>query len=148
MLNTIAAFYERAGQFDNAIAPTSRPSPSTRRTRTDFSWSPATTGRKPTRTRSLTPSQQMAYVQRGIEFTDRALAIDPNFVDSLVYKNLLLRTLATLEPSRREQLIGEADALRSRAHGSARDEVPGASDGGRQDGTPPPPPPPPPPRRS
>ena len=53
----------------------------------------------------------------GIAATDRSLALKPDYVEALTYKNLLLRMRANLEtdPFQKQQLIAEADALRSRA---------------------------------
>jgi hypothetical protein len=47
----------------------------------------------------------------------RALALNPNYIDALVYKNILLRQQANLEkdPKRQQALIKEADQLRNRA---------------------------------
>ena len=65
----------------------------------------------------LTPSQKRDYVAAGVAATDRALALDPDYLDPLTYKNILLRMQANDEPDpiRRQQLLSEADALRSRA---------------------------------
>jgi hypothetical protein len=53
----------------------------------------------------------------GVVEADRALAIVPNHVAALVYKDILLRRQArhSIDPERRRQLIAEADRLRARA---------------------------------
>jgi tetratricopeptide (TPR) repeat protein len=65
----------------------------------------------------LTDAQKREYVQRGIEAEDKALSLNPNYIDALVYKNILLRQQANLEkdPKRQQALIKEADQLRDRA---------------------------------
>jgi protein TonB len=88
---------------------------------------------------SLTPEERLDAIRKGIAAEDRALAIDPNFLSALVYKNILLRLQANLtpDPSARERLIAEADELRQTAivlRGSAGTPAP--------DGMMPPPPPP------
>jgi tetratricopeptide (TPR) repeat protein len=72
---------------------------------------------KATRDYRLPPWQKRAYVEAGIAAEDRALFLDPDYVDALVYKNVLLRMLANLEsdPGAQQRLITEANALRERA---------------------------------
>ena len=59
----------------------------------------------------------MSHIEAGIAATDRALAQKADYVDALVYKNILLRLKSNLEtdPVRRQALIAEADSLRNRA---------------------------------
>ena len=118
---------------------------------------------------SLTPQQRFEYTRAGIASTDKALQINPDYVDSLVYKNILLRMEAQQNPSNSAALIAEADALRTRAmelqrerrgvSGGVAGGVPGGVPGGVAGGVkreemafspapgqaPSPPPPPPPP---
>jgi protein TonB len=70
-----------------------------------------------TRDQSLTADERRGYIKRGLVAEDRALAADPDYVEALVYKNLLLRTQATLETDAKLQaaLLRDADALRNRA---------------------------------
>jgi TonB family protein len=93
------------------------------------------------------PVDRATYISQGIAATDRALAADPDFVDALVYKNILLRHQAATETDRARQqaLLAEADSLRNRAMElrKANPQTTFAPAGGR--GMPPPPPPPPPP---
>ena len=88
-------------------------------------------------------TERATYIQAGIAAEDRALTYNPDFVDAMVYKNVLLRHQAKDETdaARRAQLIAEADTLRNRAMelNKAR-----ASVAVRSAGVAPPPPPPPP----
>lgn len=95
---------------------------------------------------SLSESQKAEYVAQGIEAADSALALDPDYVEALIYKNLLLRTKAqaTTDLVENRRLVSEADALRSRAM-ELRAQHPQARIAGKIAGMPPPPPPPPPP---
>lgn len=65
----------------------------------------------------LLPADKYKYILNGIDATDRALALKPDYADALTYKNLLLRMRASQEtdPVLKQQLIAEADALRNRA---------------------------------
>ena len=118
---------------------------------------------------SLTPQQRFEYTRAGIAATDKALELNPDYVDALVYKNILLRMEAQQNPANSAALIAEADALRTRAlelqrarsgaRGGVAGGVPGGVPGGVAGGVarsemafspapgqaPPPPPPPPPP---
>lgn len=90
-----------------------------------------------TRGADVTPEQKLSYVLKGVEAESRALAINPDHVEALIYKNLLLRLHANLstDPSEQRRLIEEADALRARAVSLQRVNA-GIIDGG---GPPPPP---------
>ncbi len=65
----------------------------------------------------LTPAQKKEYIAKGIEATDKALKLNADYIDALIYKNILLRMQANLEPDvkKRQPLIDEADKLRNRA---------------------------------
>jgi TonB family protein len=70
-----------------------------------------------TRALGATPEEKLSYVLKGIAAEDRALAIDGNYVEALVYKNIFLRLQANLtaDPAEQKRLIDEADMLRTRA---------------------------------
>ena len=63
-----------------------------------------------------TAEEKLSYVRKGIAAEDRALAIDGNYVEALVYKNIFLRLQANLtaDPAEQKRLIDEADTLRTR----------------------------------
>jgi TonB family protein len=96
--------------------------------------------------RRLLPAEKYKYILSGIDATDRALVLKPDYVDALTYKNLLLRMRATEEtdPVLKQQLITEADTLRNRAIelNKQRSAITSSDTGVA---LPPPPPPPPPP---
>jgi len=95
---------------------------------------------------SLTPAEKLADIAKGIAAEDRSLAIDPNYLPALVYKNILLRLQAglTTDPSQRERLIAEADELRQTAIVLRGNSAPRQSFEVVPDGAVPPPPPQPP----
>ena len=101
-----------------------------------------------TRDPSLSADERRDYIARGLEAEDRALQINPDYIEALVYKNILLRTKALTEPdpAAKEALIREADGLRNRAlqlqSSRAAEPIP---EGTVVTPGPPPPPPPPPP---
>lgn len=101
-----------------------------------------------TRDTALTVDEKRTLVKRALAAEDRALAINPDYVEALVYKNILLRVQATLEDdsARRAELVRDADALRTRALELQRTRQAQAMPEGTVVNTnvPPPPPPPPP----
>jgi TonB family protein len=120
-----------------------------------------------------TTEEKRQTILKGIAAEDRALTLKPDFIDALVYKNILLRMQAILtdDPGAMNDLIKQADELRARAlvlhaagvksqvddllppparpvRGGVSGGVPGGVPSGvasRADELPPPPPPPPPP---
>ena len=63
----------------------------------------------------LTQRQRREFIELGIGQLDAALELNDEYVDALVYKNLLLREKAKVEPQNANALIAEADEYRSRA---------------------------------
>jgi TonB family protein len=146
-LTALASFYNRQGDFEKAIAaleaveqldPTDHTSPQIVAT---FYWEKAFKDHR------LLPADQLRYVMSGIAATDRALALKPDYADAMTYKNILLRMQANLEtdPVRKQQLIAEADALRTQAIALNKQRSAINSGNGAAALGPVPPPPPPPP---
>jgi TonB family protein len=143
---TLSGFYNRQGQFDKTMQtleeaermdPTD---PKGAQLVATYYWEKAYKDHR------LLPAEQLQYLMNGIAATDRALALNPDYVEALTYKNLLLRMRANLEtdPFQKQQLIAEADALRNRAIELNKGRI--AINGGNSGvmlGPPPPPPPPP-----
>jgi len=145
ILTSLAGFYNRQGYFDKTIEsleaveqldPTDPASPQIIAT---YYWE------KSYRDQKLPPADRLRYALSGIAATDRALALKPDYVDALVYKNLLLRVQADLvtDPLQKKDLLAEADALRNRALELKNQRV-GLDGEGKGVALPPPPPPPPP----
>lgn len=66
---------------------------------------------------SLTSEQKLQAIKTAVSYEDRALARDPEYVDALIYKNLLLRMQAALitDPDEQARLLQEARELRDKA---------------------------------
>ena len=66
---------------------------------------------------SLNGQQQQDYIVLGLTELDKALELRTDYMEALVYKNILLGMQANRseDVSQREQLIAEADRLRDRA---------------------------------
>jgi tetratricopeptide (TPR) repeat protein len=65
----------------------------------------------------LTEPEKRAFIQKGLEASDRALALNGDYIEALTYKNILLRMLGNLEKDleKRKEFYAEADRLRNRA---------------------------------
>ena len=65
----------------------------------------------------LPTATKRAYIDRAIAAEDSALALHENYVEALVFKNILLRMKAQYERDRRtiDALLAEADRLRDKA---------------------------------
>jgi TonB family protein len=90
----------------------------------------------------LLPADQLRCVLSGIDATDRALALKPDYIDALNDKSRLLRMRAKLEtdPVLKTQLTAEADVLRNHAIELSKQRT---AIGGESPGVAPIPPPPP-----
>lgn len=65
----------------------------------------------------LSNDQKKDYITKGIAAADRALALNPEYIEALTYKNILLRMQGNLETdmAKRTALYKEADELRNKA---------------------------------
>lgn len=114
---TLAAYYNRQGEFDKSIealqarAEREPANPEAFYTIATYYWE------KAYRDFSLSDPQKITYVQQGIVAVDKALALNDQYMEALVYKNLLLRVQANLErnPARQQVLLREATQLSDRA---------------------------------
>ena len=150
----LATLYLRSGRFDSAITAVEAAaamSPSDAKAQHVIATFYEEKVRKDT---SLAAGDRLRYIQAGIAAEDRALGLNPEYVDAMIIKNILLRHQANAETSAgtRADLLREADALRARAIElqNSRRLVNGTSASTPMpvrgaDGTMPPPPPPPPP---
>ncbi len=149
-----ARFYNRAGRFDETIdmleqaAAVTPSDPAARHLVATFYEE------KVRKDAALSAADRLRYTRAGIAAEDQALALNADYVDAMIVKNILLRHQANAEtsPSTRAQLIADADALRNRAIQLQQSRQllnsanqPSAVRAGVDGRMPPPPPPPPPP---
>ena len=116
---TLAAYYDRQGNFDKLVEAlearvAQEPNnPEAHYTIATYYFN------KASRDFSLTDAEKGKYAQAGVAATDKALAINKDYMEALIFKNLLLRVQATIERNvgRQQALLKEADQLRNRAEG-------------------------------
>jgi tetratricopeptide (TPR) repeat protein len=65
----------------------------------------------------ISEAQKLTYAEAGLKATDRALTLQPDYCDALIYKGLLLRVKAQVTANfrLREKLVDEAEAVRKLA---------------------------------
>ncbi len=113
----LAGFYRRNEQFEQTIEAVRRraelepDNPEAYYTISTYYWE------KAFRDFTLDDDQEMEYVTLGIAEADKALELNPDYIEALTYKNILLRMQANLTSNVRERrdLIDLADELRDRA---------------------------------
>jgi tetratricopeptide (TPR) repeat protein len=114
---TISGFYNRQGDFPKTMdalekaAELDPKNPTGWQTVATYYWEKAFKDHR------LSVSERQNYVAKGIEATDKALALNPDYADALLYKNILLRMKGNDESdmAKRAALYRQADELRNRA---------------------------------
>ena len=117
----LAGFYRKRGNFDKEIeAWTTRASkipdnPEAQHTIGATYWEKACVHGAPAclAARPASDAVKAKYIQAGLEAEDKALAIRRDYIDALLFKNLLLRSQALLEKDykRAQALVNEADQI-------------------------------------
>ena len=114
---TLAAYYDRQGDFDKLIqALESRTAQEPNNPEAHYTIATYYFN-KASRDFSLSDAEKTTYAESGIVAVDKAIALNENYMEALVFKNLFLRLQANMEPSvaRQNTLLAEADELRDRA---------------------------------
>ena len=113
----LAAFYNRNELFEETIDALRERSvlepenPEAFYTISTYYWE------KAFRDFTLSDEEEEGYVMLGLEEVEKALDLNPDYMEALTYKNILMRMQANLtdDLDEREALIAEADDLRDRA---------------------------------
>ena len=123
----LAAFYNRQGDFDKTIdaltqaANLAPNNPEGWHLIATYYWDKA---RKDFR---LSDAQKKDYILKGIAMDDKALSLNPNYLEAMTYTNLLLRMQANTEkdPKVQKQLLDKADELRNKVMEAQRRKATG-----------------------
>ena len=113
----LSSFYNRQGQFDKTIEALSKAAeikpndPQGHQLVATYYWE------KAFKDHTLNPTVKKDYIMKGIEATDRALKLNPDYAEALTYKNILMRMQANMETdlAKRAELIKQADVIKNRA---------------------------------
>lgn len=116
VLASLAGYYNRQGDFDKTIdalqqaAALEPNNPEGYHRVATFYWEKASKDYR------LSPAQKKDYIEKGLAMEDKALGLNPNYMDAITYKNILLRLEAHDEkdPKKQKELLDEADKLRNR----------------------------------
>ena len=126
----LAGYYNRQGEFDKTIealearAQKEPNNPEAYYTIATYYWD------KAYRDFRLPEPEKKKFVQSGVDAVDKAIGLKSDYMEALVYKNLLLRLQANLEKDQAKQqaLLKEADRLRDLAQEIRKKRVAGAGD--------------------
>jgi tetratricopeptide (TPR) repeat protein len=125
---TLAGYYNRQGRFDKTIqaleerAAKEPTNPEAFHTIASYYWDETRGDQK------LRDSEKKDFVQKGLQASDKAIGLKPDYVDAIIFKGLLLRQQALLEkdPAKQTALINEAKQLTEKATELRRKQTAGA----------------------
>ena len=106
-LRRISAFYNRQGEFEKTVEALNKAADLQPENPLGFQLVAVFYWEKAFKDKRLTAAQQRDYIMKGIEGTDKALKLNPDYIDALTYKNILLRHAG--QPRDRPQEAPEAD---------------------------------------
>lgn len=126
----LAGYYNRQGEFDKTMeallarAQQEPNNPEAYYTIATYYWD------KAYRDFRLPDADKRKFVQSGVDAVDKAIQLKGDYMEALVYKNLLLRLQANLEKDQAKQqaLLKEADRLRDQAQEIRKKRTTGAGD--------------------
>jgi tetratricopeptide (TPR) repeat protein len=113
----LAGYYNRQGEFDKTIealqarAEREPNNPEAFYTMATFYWD------KAYRDFHLKDDQKTDYAKAGIDAVDRAIQLNPDYMEAITYRGLLLRVLAATEKNagRQKELLNDAEKMQQRA---------------------------------
>lgn len=113
----IAGYYNRQGKFDETMAALEQRTKYEPNNPEAYHYMATFYQDKVQKDFRLTPVQKKAYIMKGLETEDKALALNPNYIEAMIYKGILLRQQATVEkdPAVQKRLVDEAEKLRNKA---------------------------------
>ena len=113
----MAGFFNRQGKFDETMAALESRTKYEPNNPEAYHYMATFYQDKVAKDLTLKPAEKRAYILKGLEVEDKALALNPNYIDAMVYKNIILRQQAGVEkdPALQKRLIEQADQLRNKA---------------------------------
>jgi tetratricopeptide (TPR) repeat protein len=114
---TLAGFYNRQGQFDKTMEAMNKAADLEPNNPQGYHLVATYYQEKVQKDHTITPAVKKDYIARGLAADDKALSLNPNYIEAMIYKNILLREQARLETDRAKQqeLMKQADELRNKA---------------------------------
>jgi tetratricopeptide (TPR) repeat protein len=116
VLTTEASFFNRQGDFAKTIdalekaAALEPNNPEGYHRVATFYWEKANKDYR------LSDGEKKGYIMKGLAMENKALDLNPNYMEAMTYKNILLRLQARVEKDKatQDRLIKEADELRNK----------------------------------
>jgi tetratricopeptide (TPR) repeat protein len=126
---TLAGFYNRQGEFDKTMESMNTAAELQPNDPQGYHLVATYYQEKVNKDHRLSPAVKRDYILKGIAADDKALSLNPNYVEAMVYKNILLREQANIEKDRARQLqlLKEADELRDKAISMQAKKAPGTN---------------------
>ena len=114
---TLAAYYDRQDQFEKLMEALEARTAQEPNNPEAFYTMATYYFNKASQDARIGAADKAKYASAGVVAADKALAINKDYMEALVFKNLLLRLQANLErnPARQQALLKEADTIRNRA---------------------------------
>lgn len=114
---TISGFYNRQGDFPKTIEALNKAASLAPNNPQGYQLVATYYWEKASKDHRLTDAQKKDYIEQGLQNVNKALELNPSYVDALVYKNLLFRQQALVEKDRAKQLqlLDQANALQKQA---------------------------------
>ena len=114
---SLSGFYNRQGNFEKTIGALEKAADLNPQDPQGFFMVSTYYWEKAQKDHTLPPKVKKDYIMRGISYTDRALALNQDYMEALTYKNILLRMQANTETDRvkQQELLKQADELRNKA---------------------------------
>jgi len=128
--SSIAGYYNRQGEFEKTMEAFNKAAELDPNNPQGYHLIGSYYQEKASKDFRLTPAQKIDYNSKGVAAEDKALQLNPNYIEALVYKNLLLRLQANMEKDQNKQqaLIKQADQLRDKAQVMRKQKAAGVSD--------------------
>jgi len=113
----IAGFYNRQGKFEETMVALEKRTSYEPNNPEAYHYMATFYQDKVQRQFNLAPAKKRDYIMKGLDAEDKALALNPNYTEAMVYKNIILRQQALIEkdPAVQKRLTDEADRLRNKA---------------------------------
>jgi tetratricopeptide (TPR) repeat protein len=114
---TLATYYNRQGDFPKTMEALDRAAEIEPNNPEGFHRVATYYEEKVRKDHRLGEKEKLEYSTKGIAAEDRALQLNPNYMEAMIYKGILLRHLAAVEKDRgrQQQLLKEAVEIRDKA---------------------------------